>query len=441
MTRRKAPRTRHNLRTTTYSHDLTRIIGLLMGNGFVIAHLLGAVQGVFLASILASRRQGSIANRILAVLMTAFALDLAAAVYHVTGYDSVFPHFIGIDYPLAFLYGPLLYLYARTLTHRERSFRRSYLWHFVPFGLVVLYLTPFYAQHGTEKLAYIQAPEEAGAWMQVLGAINHAKMVHGFVYLGALFVMLNRYRHRIRDTFSSTDRINLLWLRNLLIGIVCLFVISTVLYVFTLNQTSFVIGMDPAVRYDDYTLLGLALFVYATGFMGLRQPELLFNPWQASGTRHADSEPAYILDEIPSDSPSAVETGPDEKARYARSGMDPDTAARHKDALLVLMTKEKIYRNSQLTLQDLSDALGISTHNLTEVINTQFGQNFYDFVNGYRVREVQERLEDPQQDHYTLLAIGLDAGFNSKSSFNAVFKKHTGMTPSQYRKQAIVTPS
>ena len=125
--------------------------------------------------------------------------------------------------------------------------------------------------------------------------------------------------------------------------------------------------------------------------------------------------------------------GESEKPQYAKSGMDPETARRYKQKLLELMDTEKLYQRGDLTLQHLSDALSISPHHLTEVINTQLGQNFYDFVNGYRVREVQERLADPKYAHLTLLAIGMDAGFNSKSSFNAVFKKHTKMTPSQYR--------
>ena len=63
--------------------------------------------------------------------------------------------------------------------------------------------------------------------------------------------------------------------------------------------------------------------------------------------------------------------------------------------------------------------------------------NFYDFINSYRVKEVQNRLEGGDSEVYSLLAIALESGFNSKSSFNAVFKKHTGMTPSQYKRQAM----
>jgi AraC-like DNA-binding protein len=99
------------------------------------------------------------------------------------------------------------------------------------------------------------------------------------------------------------------------------------------------------------------------------------------------------------------------------------------------MDETRPYRNSYLTLQELADALSISAHNLSQVINTRLGKNFYDFVNGYRVEEVKHRLRDPKYQHLTILAIGLEAGFNTKSTFNAFFKKHTGVTPSRYREQ------
>ena len=115
--------------------------------------------------------------------------------------------------------------------------------------------------------------------------------------------------------------------------------------------------------------------------------------------------------------------------------MRPDEAAQHRDRLVALMETECLYRRGDLTLQDLADALGISAHNLTEVLSTQLGQSFYEVLNGYRVREVQARLLDPADAHLTVLAIGMEAGFNAKSSFNAAFKRHTGMTPSQYRQR------
>ncbi len=177
------------------------------------------------------------------------------------------------------------------------------------------------------------------------------------------------------------------------------------------------VGMDPSGIYDDLTLLCVTVFVYALGYFGLRQPEI---------TAPLAPEAAEAAKPVEARSDGAA---------YARSGMRPEEAARHRDRLLALMEAEHPYLQGDLTLQNLADALGISSHNLTEVINTQLGQSFYDFVNGYRVRDVQEWLTDPACAHWTVLAIGMEAGFNAKSSFNAAFKRYTGMTPSQYRER------
>lgn len=400
-------------------------------NPFLIIHLLGAVQGVFLAAVLMSKQRHSVSNTLLGLTMLTFALDLAAAVYQASGFHETFPHLIGVDYPLTFLYGPLLYLYVVTISDGAQRFNKAYVLHFVPFVLVALFLIPFYVQGGDAKLAFLRSASP-DLWTQILGWVNHFKLIHALIYIGSIFVALKRHRRRVKDSFSTTERISLNWLRNLLVAILVLAGTAILFYLLTLNAQAPLIGHDPASPYDDYTLLGVAIFVYAIGFMGLRQPEIFDHRWaEDPASLYATGDGAPTDTDPPKEPPEAPQP---EKPLYAKSGMDADTAHRYKEALLTLMETEKLYRQSDLTLQDLSDALSISPHNLTEVINTQLQQNFYDFVNGYRVREVQERLTDPRSAHLTLLAIGLEAGFNSKSTFNAVFKKHTHLTPSQYRR-------
>ena len=103
------------------------------------------------------------------------------------------------------------------------------------------------------------------------------------------------------------------------------------------------------------------------------------------------------------------------------------------------MEAERPYRNKDLNLPDLAGSLYTTPHKLSEVLNSQLDQSFYDFVNGYRVRDVQQRLTDNQSQHLTLLSLALDAGFASKSTFNSVFKKLTGQTPSEYRRSVEVS--
>ena len=97
------------------------------------------------------------------------------------------------------------------------------------------------------------------------------------------------------------------------------------------------------------------------------------------------------------------------------------------------METEKPFMDGDLTVQKLADRLSISTAHLSQTINEQRGQTFSDFINSYRVEEAKRKLLDPACKHLSVLGIAEEVGFNSKSSFNAVFKKHTDMTPSEFR--------
>ncbi|OZC02080.1 helix-turn-helix domain-containing protein [Rubricoccus marinus] len=394
--------------------------GPSFSNAMAVIYLLGATQGLFLAAVLASRHRNALPNRLLAAVVLVFSIDLAMAVYHATDASAVVPALIGLDLPIGFLYGPLFYLYVRTFTAERPEMKRTDLWHLAPFVLLSLFLVPYYLLPGTEKLALLNDP---GASFQTgaLTIINPLKLVHGFVYIALVVALLRRHRARVRDQEAPVDSVSLRWLRALAVSVLALLTVVTVLYAAGVRDHVPTLGMDPSAIYDDLTLLSVTVFVYALGYFGLRHPSL-FAPDPASG--------ATVQDHEASPAPEA----PSEPA-YARSGMRPEEAARHRERLLALMETEHIYRRGDLTLSDLADALGITPHNLTEVLNTHLGQSYYDFVNGYRVREVQERLVDPACAHLTVLAIGMEAGFNAKSSFNAAFKRLTGLTPSAYRQR------
>jgi AraC-like DNA-binding protein len=121
--------------------------------------------------------------------------------------------------------------------------------------------------------------------------------------------------------------------------------------------------------------------------------------------------------------------------KYRSSGLKESEAEKYLTHLLKIMKEEKPYLNGELSINDLTVRMGISRHYLTQILNEKLGKNFYTFVNEYRVQEVIKMMKDPRYDHYTLLALGFEAGFNSKSSFNNIFKNFTGMTPSEYRER------
>jgi AraC-like DNA-binding protein len=96
------------------------------------------------------------------------------------------------------------------------------------------------------------------------------------------------------------------------------------------------------------------------------------------------------------------------------------------------MNDEKVFADEELTLPALADELGISPHQLSEILNREIGKNFNTFINEYRVKEAKELLVE--QPGRSILSVGVAAGFNSGTTFNTVFGKITGMTPGRYRK-------
>jgi len=115
-----------------------------------------------------------------------------------------------------------------------------------------------------------------------------------------------------------------------------------------------------------------------------------------------------------------------------RSGLGEDEAQVLRTTLLILMDREQPWKDSELMLSDLAARVNSTPQKLSEVLNTHIGQTFYDFVNGYRVRDVQRRIKAGEARSRKMLALAMDAGFASKSTFNEVFKKHTSQTPSDF---------
>lgn len=128
---------------------------------------------------------------------------------------------------------------------------------------------------------------------------------------------------------------------------------------------------------------------------------------------------------------------PDGGELVARSVPSPAQSAMLKRHVLELMATERAYRERDLRVSDVAVAIGVPTHVLSSVINREFGSNFADFVNGYRIREAERLLLDPEFRQFTILSIALEVGFSSKAPFNRAFKRQTGLTPSEYQRRKL----
>lgn len=105
--------------------------------------------------------------------------------------------------------------------------------------------------------------------------------------------------------------------------------------------------------------------------------------------------------------------------------------------ILAIIASEKLYLEPKFSLEDLASLLGENRHRVSKVINAQGDRTFYDLINGYRVAHLKQLLDDSRNDQFTILAMGLDSGFNSKASLNRIFKSITGITPKQYLENRV----
>jgi AraC-like DNA-binding protein len=376
--------------------------------------LLGAIQGVFLTVALLSKRRNRTANRLLAASMVAFSIGMATSVYHAVGLEQRYPHFFGLAYPMPFLYGPLIYLYAVAAADQSHRLTRRDALHFLPFVATVILALPVYLMSGPDKIAWYHRllAGDFPRWIQIADPL---KYVSGIAYVATTILFLKRHRERVKDSYSSTERVNLRWLLWLGGSATAIWLLAIAIEV---AQSA---GSVRVGRGDDWVGLALAIFIYGIGYMGLRQPEVF---------RYETAE--FPVPETPTAEGEAREAEP----AYERSGLSDSEARRLKERLLALMDAQQPWKNSELTLADLAEALDTTPNKLSEVLNTRIGETFYDFVNGYRVREVQRRIAAGEARSLKILSLALDAGFASKSTFNQVFKKHTSQTPSDFR-QAV----
>lgn len=362
---------------------------------------------LLLSSVSDANRQ---ANRYLSLLLAICSVSLIGGFMEVTNYYLVYPQLIGWEFQNLFLYGPLFYLYVCSLTSLSAvPFTRKTALHFLPCMIFVVYLIPIYLADGETK---------AVMWRQVTqghpspgqDVVFCLATVQLTAYGVVSYVTLGRYNRRIRDQFSSIERINLAWLRRLLIAFASVVGLFTVFWFMPLSAAHWY-----QLNYSANLLLAGAIYVF--GFWGTRQPRIFQRALVPAAT-------------------VAVTT----VSKYER-GLDTESSAVVYREIVAAMEGARLYTNNELSLSDLAQQLGISTHVLSQAINQHSGANFYDFVNRYRVNETKRGLADPAQANRTVLDIAHDAGFNSKSAFYAAFKRELGLTPLQYRQQELVLPA
>ncbi len=437
------------------------LVGFLYG--------FGALQGVILACILlAIRSDHRVANAIMAVLVMTIALIVLQRMLVHLGFWLETPGLALTAYPLRYTWGPLLYLYAFSLTGSQLQLRQ--LLHFLPAVLLFLMLNVSFWQltsmQQQDLVNYFQIlrhdpAHEALIWEFIPGywRLLIDFQAHRFVftlqfsgYCLLLLVQLKGHNRRLQQHFSSLEHMNLRWLRVLTIS--CLVFLGLML-VFNLLPVVLVEQFDrTAVQANIHTFF-LIVIIYGIGIAALFQPNLIGGVLQSRNsepnlgvvtvaTPTHDPKPSPDVEGTTSDKTvSASDESADPVSetettgKYERSGLSLETAQRYRFTLMEIMQKEQLYLQDDLSLQSLAEAAGLKTHQVSQVINGQMNQNFFSFVNNYRIQQAKQLLLDPKTSSMPIVELAFEVGFQSKSSFYDAFKRATDMTPTQFKKSMV----
>lgn len=379
-----------------------------------IVFLLGAVQAFFFGVLLLDRGKNRLPPKLLLLFFSLIGFVLIEHYLFQSRVIFEYPHLIGLTYTFPIISGPVLFFYTKSLVNENSTISfRSFLLHAIPFLFIATFLIyDFYFLSPQEKLIYYEKETQGQTSVFIFIAeflINFSIPLYSIVSL----LLLKKHIKQIKLSFSNTKNIDLHWLKIVLICMVFVSFVSVLMGLLSdyFNFISFEDG-------DNLMYITLTVIIYFLGYYGIKQKPVLSN-----------------------DNPiSQIGTNPTQKSKYATSSLKDVEKEKLSQRLTKSMENEKPFLNENLTLKELADKLETSPNNLSQIINEKFNKNFYEFINEYRINEVKSLLSDPKYSNYSLLGIAYECGFNSKSTFNSVFKQFTGKTPSEFRKSTSGFP-
>lgn len=338
--------------------------------------LFGALQGALLSLWFLRNEKRKIANVYFAIFLIVVGLQLTLKVITKTWMMQNIILVYLISYKLPYLVGPLLYLYIRA--RKESGFRKRDLLHLIPF-VVSTAITVLAVYAKTGSLFY----------------------VHPYTHAALQLIALLTYGYLSMELGNSRLKN---FIKSVIIAEVIIVIAFAVMVVFY--------GRFPDVK---LLFIVLTLLIYWISYKAI-------------------SEPDFFL-EI--DKTAVRQFGLQRARKYAHSSLKPQEATRIEQALYQIMYNEKLFTDSDLTIDILSSKLSTSRHHLSQVLNGRLNKSYIDFICELRLEEAKRRLSEQSSFRFTIAAIALDSGFRSVSSFNEVFKKHYGLTPSKFRDQQL----
>jgi AraC-like DNA-binding protein len=373
-------------------------------NLLIIVTVISLFISLFLAFFLLTvKTNHKISNALFALFLIITAIDVSEPLFNLM-VDG--PSNLGmLRSSFAFLQIPVFYLYVVSVCYSDFKFKPKYVLHLLPFLIANVILLPrFYTVDVASKINFI-INRKSMIELQFNHTLIHIQIV---IYFIAVFMILRKAKKLYLENYAGTSINSYNWLFQFTI-------VLTILYSCAIVKN--------ILKFSDYQYISEWIKIGGLVFQMFIVCWYLFKALNNPGLfRNIDSKLKLVSDiisEEKNNSPLAV------------------TEKEYNEELLKLqqyMSEEKPFLNPSVTIQDISTAIEIPVRDLSLLINHKLEQHFYDFVNTYRIENAMDILKDVTKSKVTVLEILYDVGFNSKSSFNTAFKKHTGSTPTTYRK-------
>jgi AraC-like DNA-binding protein len=394
------------------------VILTISENFLLFFSAFGVLQGVLLAFLLYFHPKG---DKSVNLFLSLYIFFIAVPSITLVGQYFFSWHVIIFVQPFLLLIGPLLYFYVR-------SFKEAITWrkawpHFILPVVFVFLMYALYMETAYKYPAAKSVPKEVPLHplYYIPLAIRSAQRI---LYYFLSYRVLVSYQHSIQQLYSETSRIDLQWVKWLINGYLALVLLIISFNLLTLKFPEY---------YNIWVLIIgtlVTIYIYLASVKGFSQVTL----WQIYSGRDKRMLEQEIqqAEKTEKKALTAIKNSP-QKAAFANEKINEINSK-----VTAIIKKQKLYAEPELTLSQLSDALQIPSYLVSQAINEGMKKSFYELINGYRVEEAKRMLLHPDNRNFTILSVGFEAGFNSKTTFNTVFKKFTGLTPTEYRdKQGI----
>lgn len=359
---------------------------------------LGVSQGLFLAiSLQLLDNRNKAANGTLSWLLLCAVLMLFG---RITAYripeDWVWRFGVLVDTTI-FLFGPLIYCYVRRLVFTESGRFRLSWFHYIPAGLHLGY----YFWTLSIPLADFNTMYASGHLNLMFFIVEATGLISFIFYWTKTFLLVKEYAAQKEKQLSFHTKV-FQFLKFLLATLF----IFMLLWLASFLSTNF---LRRPLTFINYATMWIStpLFIYVIGYFSLRQPEIFRIPFQ-------------------------------KKSKPDKNRLKPEEIQKLQKRLHYFIHEEKVFMQPDLTLKGLAEKLNTSTNNLSWLLNQTYQSTFYDYINTYRIQEFIQKIDQGEHLKHTLLALAMDVGFNSKSTFNRVFKTVMGTTPRNYMKNQNV---